>query len=132
MAKQKPKCETTDEKPPRYTSEELREHIERMSRDPFKELLATFMDGQPEANDIKELARRYPEAWTKAMVQVAHLAGFHERLEIEEHHIHAVIHMSDQELMRKLAETMQEIGGPAKVIEHEPDQSQAGGGNNSL
>lgn len=122
MAKRSTKSDSKDEKPPRYTSEELREHIERMSRDPFKELLAVFMDGQPQANDVKELARRYPEAWTKAMVQVAHLAGFHEKLEIEETHIHAVIHMSDQELMRRLANVMKEIGGPkpAEVIEQEP------------
>lgn len=122
MAKQSTKSDKLEVRPPRYTPDELRHHIERMSRDPFKELLATFMEGQPEANDIKELARRYPEAWTKAMATVAHLAGFHEKLEIEETHIHAVVNMSDQELMRKLAQVMGEIGGPkaAEVIDQEP------------
>lgn len=102
----------------RVSREQLREHIERSYRAPFKDVLATMMQCRPDAINIFQWANEHPDRWANAVAVFAKLAGYHEKIEIEEHkHLH-VHELSDAELLQRLSEMRAE---PQLQIESKVD-----------
>ena len=54
----------------------LERAIARVDREPFRRLLAAFLQGAPRALDVRAQAERYPDRYVQALTQLARLAGY--------------------------------------------------------
>lgn len=80
--------------------------LQRLSRGPFRDILAEFLSCAPSANDIRHAAMKSPDRWAQAVAIIAKLSGYHERLEVEG--VARVTQMSDAELEAKVMELLNE------------------------
>lgn len=100
-------------------AERISAHLRVLSRDPFKAVLRTFIENAPSAEALSDLAERYPEKWAQALSYMAHLAGYHDKMQVDhEHlHLHRIVEMSDMELMKLHQELQRKLQGDgAKVV----------------
>ena len=87
---------------PKYTPDEIREHLDSSSRGPFREVLARFLDCSPSDQAIQEQAEKHPDRWSQSLAIVARLAGYNEKLEVEGSIAHRISHLSDSELQERI------------------------------
>ena len=84
------------------------------SREPFTDILACIIAAEPDLEAIKAFANRYPNKWAQAVQIFAHLAGYHDKLQVNSDITLGVLQMSDAELMVRLAEAqarLEDLGG---------------------
>jgi len=90
-----------------------KEQIERMlgefARSPFRSILATLLECELTADDIKDFARKWPDRYASAVTQFARLSGFHERLQVDASLSTQIHNLSDSQLPAKLAELDNEM-----------------------
>ena len=83
---------------------DLRQQLQRFSREPFREALEYIMGCAPSKEAVFTFAQEHPDKWAKTIETFAKMAGYHEKLEIE-HNIHVDIQaMGDAELEQRLLE----------------------------
>lgn len=80
----------------------IREHLDALTRSPFKDALTQIMGAQPDIENISLYASKYPDRWGQLVAIFARLAGYTPELKIE-----GTIHtkaqsMSDSELTKEL------------------------------
>lgn len=78
----------------------LSAELQRLSRGPFRDLLADFLTCAPTAKDIQRAAMKSPDRWAQALAIVAKLSGYHERLEVDG--VAKVATLSDVEIEERL------------------------------
>lgn len=95
--------------------------LQRLSRGPFRDILADFLSCAPSEADIRHAATKSPDRWAQAVAIIAKLSGYHERLEVEG--VARVTQLSDAEIEAKLAELIdaraKEVTGEAKAQDQE-------------
>jgi hypothetical protein len=82
----------------------VREQLDNLSRNPFRDVLAQLIEVAPEPAEMKEWAKRCPDRLAQAVAIWARLAGYNEKLEVEANVTAHVKDMSDLELQQRLAE----------------------------
>lgn len=88
------------------SKEALTVELQRLSRGPFRDLLADFLTCAPTAQDIQRAAMKSPDRWAQALAIVAKLSGYHEKLEVEG--TAKVATLSDVEIEEKLNAIIEE------------------------
>ena len=99
---------------PRYTSSEIREHLDNLSRGPFREVMARFLDCAPSDSAIAEQAEKHPDRWAQSAAIIARLSGYTEKLEVEGSIVHKISDLSDSALLER-------IKALATQVENGPD-----------
>jgi len=90
------------------TRDEIYSYLEEYNRGPFLQVLADFLECKPEKEAIEKMARAHPAEWTRALANVAKLAGFHDKLEIEGNIHHDIGQLGDAALLDKLDDLRRE------------------------
>ena len=67
----------------RMTEDELKDHLDHWSREPFKKMLLPALANQPDPGKIKTFANKAPDRYAQYLIQIAKLAGYHEKLEVD-------------------------------------------------
>ncbi len=95
---------------PRLDGKAVAAHIDALSREPFRDLLARLLEAEPSVEAVQAYAERHPDRWGQLVTMIAKLSGFNERLEVETSHSVALAQLSDSELMVRLQEMLQDLG----------------------
>src|SRR5580765_893069 len=89
-----------------WNAEQLRSMLQQYDRRPFLDLLAEWLLCSPDPEDIQKFANKYPDRYAGAMRQIAQVAGFTEKKEIDVG-VNLNIHLlSDSQLEDKLKNMM--------------------------
>jgi hypothetical protein len=96
------------------SSEDMLEQFRRYSRAPFMDVLTLFMEAKPDPISLQMFARENPDKWATALGAIARLAGYHDKLEIEQNVNVQISHMGDAELLALLEKSEEEILALAK------------------
>jgi len=67
----------------RMTEDELKNHLDHYSREPFKKMLVPALANQPDPGKIKVFANKAPDRYAQYLIQIAKLAGYNEKLEVD-------------------------------------------------
>jgi len=67
----------------RMTENELKNHLDHYSREPFKKMLLPALANQPDPGKIKVFANKAPDRYAQYLIQIAKLAGYNEKLEVD-------------------------------------------------
>lgn len=97
-------------------------------REPFIRALADFMECQPTMEAIMAFANKSPDRWAQAVTMLAKLAGYSEKIEIEENVNINVRTKSDAELIQELGSMLdlKEVGsGVFALLGGDKAQSQS-------
>lgn len=86
----------------RCDPDEVRAHLEALSREPFRKALAEWMGAAPTEEDIKEWAKTRPDRWAQGLSIVGRMAGYTDKLEIEGSVHHSIQNLSDAEILQRL------------------------------
>lgn len=97
---------------PLWNADQLRLKLQSYDRTPFLDLLAIWMECAPTPQTIMAFADRYPDRWTKAMVDLGRLGGFADRKEIDLSLEANIRGMSDSQLEDRLSEAAYRLGIP--------------------
>ena len=92
---------------PRPTAEHLKTEVDKLSRAPFGAALARFMSCEPSPKAIRLAAKRSPDRWVQSLTQLARLAGYHDKLELDLE-LTRVADLSDSELDSRIARVLRE------------------------
>jgi hypothetical protein len=74
-------------------------------RMPFLQELARWLDAGPTDQDLRTLAAKSGDRWAQGVTQLAKLAGFAERVELQA--VKPVVSLSDSELLAELSDRLQ-------------------------
>ena len=74
-----------------------------MSRSPFAEKLASFMDAGPNERQVKRWAKKNPDRWGQLIAIFARLTGYSEKVQVDNNILVKILHMSDSEVDQELA-----------------------------
>jgi hypothetical protein len=94
---------------PKYCPDEIYQHLESMSRGPFRAALARILGCAPSNEAIQAQAERYPDRWGQLTAILARLSGFNEKLEIEGSLNQQVTQMSDAQLLDRLSKLEKQL-----------------------
>lgn len=100
------------------------------SREPFRKVLAQWLENPPTTADIQALAKKSPDRWGQGVQMLGKLSGYSERTELDVtgqiEHVHT---LSDLELEARLAQIQQQLEAmpkrPALSPHDGPDAKQA-------
>lgn len=109
---------------PSWTAEDLNAQLRRFDRSPFLELLAYWLELSPDPEAIEIFARKKPDLWVKAIVDLAKISGFSEKQETI--HTIRVDRLSDSQLEDRAIELAKRLGLPIpnqKQLELEAEHS---------
>lgn len=108
--------QTRSSSKPLWDGDQLRQRLQAYDRTPFLDLLAVWMECAPTPQTIMAFADKYPDRWTKAMVDLGRLGGFAEKKEIDFNFAAQVARMSDSQLEDQLREQAYRLGIPLPTL----------------
>ena len=88
----------------KLSKEQIEKILAQFVRSPFRSFLATLLECELTAYEIKDFARKWPDRYASAVTQFARLSGFHERLQVDASLSSEIHNLSDSQLLDKLAE----------------------------
>lgn len=94
---------------PRFDGDEIRAHIQALSREPFREVLGRLLEAEPDPEKVKAFAERYPDRWSQAVTMMSRLSGFTEKTAVDHRHIVAIGQLSDSQLLAQLEEVRERV-----------------------
>ena len=98
----------------RFTNADLLDQFRDYNRLPFLEILADLMQGAPTPEAIADFAEQHPDRWASALKTVAHLGGFHDKLEVTHNLNLHISNLGDAQLEELLQEKLLELEGVKK------------------
>lgn len=101
---------------PLWDADQLRQRLQSYDRTPFLDILAIWMECAPTPQTIMAFADKYPDRWTKAMLDLGRLGGFAEKKEIDFNFAAQVARMSDSQLEDQLREHAYRLGIPLPAL----------------
>lgn len=97
---------------PELKHDELVNLIATQSREPFRDILASFLGVAPDVQAIQYFAKNHPEKWIKAISDLSKISGYTEKHAAGDTNIYVQINnLPDSELHHLLSETLKEIKG---------------------
>ena len=103
--------------------EKIREELERLSRQPFRDMLSLLLSANLTQEDIDAFAKKSPDRLAQSIAIMGRLSGYNEKLEIEADLSTSLTQLSDMEMQNRLKELRQpqplplaEITGDAKPL----------------
>src|SRR5262245_195299 len=79
--------------------------LRALSRAPFRRVLSRYLEAMPDLEALAAQAEQYPDRWAQGLAIAGRLAGYSDRTEVDHtgtiHHVH---HLSDAELVARIAE----------------------------
>ena len=102
-------------KTPTIHEKELLDKITVLSREPFSEILALFLDAKPNRKSVNESANKSPDRYAQSVAVFARLAGYSDKLEIEASVSHNMKSLSDATLRAKLIELGVQVVEPLMI-----------------
>jgi len=90
----------------KFDPAELERAMNNYSREPFRKALMDYLQGNPNIDEIKAFARKYPDRHAQSCSIFARLAGYSEKLQVDiDNNIHVwIANASDSQLLQKIAE----------------------------
>ena len=85
-------------------------------REVFVKVMADLLACAPSKEEIETWAKKYPDRYFYAMKLVAGMMGLSEKVEYSGTIFHAVVNMSDAELMKSLDEMKISLDHPMKNV----------------
>src|SRR5262245_44528809 len=101
---------------PLWDADQLRQKLQSYNRVPFLDLLAIWMECMPSPQTVMAFADKYPDRWTKALVDLGRLGGFADRKEIDLNFAAQVQNMSDSQLEDALRDHAYKLGIPLPAL----------------
>jgi hypothetical protein len=95
-----------------FNSVNLARALRRYDRAPFLDLLQAWLENGPDIADVKLFAAKYPDRWAQTARQLAQMAGYAERTEIEHNITLNVRSMSDSQLEDQLRKELELVANP--------------------
>ena len=92
----------------RMTENELKNHLDHYSREPFKKMLLPALANQPDPGKIKVFANKAPDRYAQYLIQIAKLAGYNEKLEVD-FSFKPLKNLADSELRTMLQDLMTKL-----------------------
>lgn len=83
--------------------EEIERELELATRVPFRHVLARLLNLAPSDDAIGRIAEKNPDRWAQTLAIVGRLAGYSEKLEVEDSREMRLRKLSDMELEMRLA-----------------------------
>lgn len=80
-----------------------------MSRQPFRDALATMINCEPSPEAIRAFAEKYPDRWAQGVAIFGRLSGYHERLQVDTTIYSEIQNLSDSQLMTRLQEVERQL-----------------------
>lgn len=96
-----------------FDANTLRHELAALSRQPFVEVLAQFLECHPTPAAIQAFAEEHPDRWAQALKSLAHLSGFAEQREVFANILVETREMGDAQLNDELKKAQ------AKLLELE-------------
>lgn len=90
---------------PRPSPQHLKQEVDRLERQPFARVLSNFLACEPNAKAIRLAAKRSPDRWVQSLTQLARLAGYHDKLELDVE-LSRVTDLSDAELETRITRVL--------------------------
>jgi hypothetical protein len=97
---------------PLWDAEQLRLKLQSYDRTPFLDILAIWMECAPTPQTIMAFADKYPDRWTKALLDLGRLGGFAEKREIDISMEASIRNMSDSQIEDQLRDAAYKLGIP--------------------
>ena len=88
---------------------EIRKHLDRLTRSPFREELAKVLGHAPTADAIENYANKYPDRWGQLVAILSRLSGYTPELKVEGTIHHRVEALSDYQILKKIKELEHEL-----------------------
>lgn len=96
--------------PARIDGDEVRQQIQLLQREPFRNLLATLLACAPDEDSLREFARKHPDRWAQSLAIAGRLAGYGDNTRAVENNWYIQINnLSDADLMARLAELQRQL-----------------------
>ena len=108
------------------TREDVLAELKRFNRDPFQEILADMIQAIPDDRILKLWAAKHPDKWASSLATLAKVAGFHDKLEIENNINVKIGGMGDADLDKMIADLQGEMKDVTPEAEQEKDPAEAG------
>lgn len=108
-----------------FTGAELRARLRQYDRTPFIELLAGWLECLPTEDAVKAFAEKSPDKYISALVQIARVGGYVDKMETNVNINVAIGNMSDSQIQDRINELHQELGLPlieGKVVDAKFDE----------
>ena len=99
---------------PKLSSSEIADHLDRLSRQPFSDVLVSLLASQPTPNQIKKWASKYIDRWMQSVSMAAKLAGYNEKIEVNNTFI-SIKNISDMELNERIARIEQQLSNTVDI-----------------
>jgi len=87
--------------------EKIRAELERLSRQPFRDMLSMLLAANLTQEDIDAFAKKSPDRLAQSIAIMGRLSGFNDKLEIEADISTSLSLMSDMEVQNRLRELRQ-------------------------
>ena len=92
--------------PVRISGDEIASALRAGSREPFREILETFLRAAPDADAIAEFAQRSPDRYAQALSMLGKLSGFTEKFQLNHSMEKSIAQMGDAELKVELQKAL--------------------------
>ena len=96
-------------KAPRIDPELIHQQIQALYRDPFRAVLAHFLEAVPSVEDIHAFARKHPDRWAQAISIFSKAAGYSDKIVHEHNLLVQIEQMSDAEIKMRLEKLQHEL-----------------------
>ncbi len=93
----------------RIDPDAIHKQIQALYRDPFRSVLAHFLEAVPSVEDIHAFARKHPDRWAQAVCIFSKAAGYSDKV-VHEHNVMVQIEqMSDAEIELRMDKLKREL-----------------------
>lgn len=101
---------------PLWNGDQLRQKLKSYDRSPFLDVLALFMECIPTPQTIMAFADKYPDRWTKALLELGRLGGFADKQQLDVNFEMQVRSLSDSQLEDRLRDEAYRLGIPLPAL----------------
>ena len=113
---QEPSEEMEADSSPRATKKEIELELARLSRSPFRRILADMLDCAPDMKTMRALAKNNPSKFFQSMALLGQMAGY-TKDSVVEHNVNVNVgNLNDSALATRLAEVQAKLLEQQKLI----------------
>lgn len=80
---------------------QTRKEFDKLSREPFREQMAEWMECSPDPKALQTFANKYPDRWAQGVAIFGRLSGYSDKVEVETTLYGNLSLLSDVELLKR-------------------------------